>query len=104
MAEQTIHSSHIPVSLYQFIDQIEEIHPISFRLAFGLTHEAAAEELGLEPQTMRSYVRKTPSRRVRKLAASISKRWIMEGRPLLHAHYLVPYLSGAFDVDDGHAH
>ncbi|MGA7932234.1 MAG: hypothetical protein WCA35_01510 [Kovacikia sp.] len=76
-----------------FVNQLEEIHPIAFRLAFGLTHEAAAEELGLEPQTMRSYLRKNPSRRVRRLAATIAKRWLAEGRPLVNEEHLVPYSS-----------
>lgn len=72
----------------RIIDQLEEIHPIAFRLAFGLTHEAAAEELGLEPQTMRSYLKKTPSRRVKRLAATITKQWLVEGRPLADQTHL----------------
>jgi hypothetical protein len=97
MSEPTSNLERAPVDLYQSIEQLEEIHPIAFRLAFGLTHEAAAEELGLEPQTMRSYLRKTPSRRVKKLAAAIAKRWIRGGRPLVQAHYLVSYPTVAFD-------
>jgi hypothetical protein len=82
------------------VDQLEEMHPISFRLAFGLTHEVAAEELGLEPQTMRSYLRKSPSRRVRRLAATITKTWLAGGRPLVNAQHLVSYPAMALDVPD----
>lgn len=78
----------------QLINQFDELHPIAFRLAFGLTHEAAAEELGLEPQTMRSYLRKKPSKRVKKLAATITKRWLKEGRVLVNVEYLRPHSSG----------
>lgn len=84
----------------QIVEQLEEMHPISFRLAFGLTHDAAAEELGLESQTMRSYLRKTPSRRVTKLAAKIAKQWLAEGRPLVDQKQLIPYSSDRFDIND----
>jgi hypothetical protein len=93
MADQQLDLKYTSVDIDLCVDQLEEIDPISFRLAFGLTHEAAAEELGIEPQTMRSYVSKQPSKRVRKLAAAIAKRWIREERPLVHAHHLVSHSS-----------
>jgi predicted transcriptional regulator len=78
------------INIQQIIDQpLEEMHPIAFRLAFGLTHEEAAEELGLEPQTMRSYIKKKPSKRVKKLAATIAKRWLAEGRHLADPQQLI---------------
>lgn len=100
MLDQSIDLKYSSVDLDRYLDQLEEIDPISFRLAFGLTHEAAAEELGLEPQTMRSYVSKKPSKRVRKLAAAIAKRWIRGGRPLIDAHHLVPHLAIALNPKD----
>ncbi len=70
------------------LDEFNELHPLDFRLAFGLTHEQAAEELCLEPQTMRAYLKNNPSRRVKKLAATIAKRWLAEERPLVDSTYL----------------
>jgi hypothetical protein len=70
------------------LDEFNELHPLDFRLAFGLTHEQAAEELCLEPQTMRAYLKNNPSRRVKKLAATIAKRWLVEERPLVDSTYL----------------
>ncbi len=70
------------------LDEFNELHPLDFRLAFGLTHEQAAEELCLEPQTMRAYLKNNPSRRVKKLAATIAKRWLTEERPLVDSTYL----------------
>lgn len=66
------------------LEELEELHPLDFREAFGLTHEQAAIELCLEPQTMRAYSRNNPSRRVMKLAATIAKRWLAEKRPLIN--------------------
>jgi predicted transcriptional regulator len=77
------------VDMNQLVHQLEELHPIAFRLAFGLTHEEAAEELGLEPQTMRSYLKKNPSKRVKKLSATIAKRWLVEGRQLANVQHLI---------------
>jgi hypothetical protein len=90
--------SNDEAKIHQFTDQLEEMHPISFRLAFGLTHEVAAEELGLEPQTMRSYLNRSPSRRVRKLAATIAKRWLTGGRLVVDTKHLVPYQSTLLDI------
>lgn len=75
--------------ILQVVHQLEELHPIAFRLAFGLTHEQAAEELGLEPQTMRSYIKKNPSKRVKKLAATLAKRWLLEGRQPVDIQQLI---------------
>ncbi|MGK7908964.1 MAG: hypothetical protein AB4040_17290 [Synechococcus sp.] len=75
--------------LQQLSNQLEELHPLDFRLAFGLTHEEAAKELCLEPQTMRAYSKNNPSRRVKKLAATIAKRWISMGREVVDIKYLV---------------
>ncbi len=79
------------VDVNQLISQLEELHPLDFRLAFGLTHEEAAEELCLEPQTMRAYSKKNPSRRVMKLAATIAKRWLSgDGeRQLVDARFII---------------
>ncbi|MDJ0595128.1 MAG: hypothetical protein QNJ72_34970 [Pleurocapsa sp. MO_226.B13] len=71
------------------LDELDELHPLDFRLAFGLTHEQAAEELCLEPQTMRAYLKNNPSRRVKKLAATIAKRWLSGERPLVDVKYLI---------------
>lgn len=90
-----------PTKIIQLVDQLEEIHPITFRLAFGLTHEVAAEMLGLEPQTMRSYLRKSPSRRVKKLAATIAKQWLTEGRTLVHEAYLRPEVWSTVEYREG---
>ena len=79
------------VDVNQLISQLEELHPLDFRLAFGLTHEEAAEELCLEPQTMRAYSKKNPSRRVMKLAATIAKGWLSgDGeRQLVDAQFII---------------
>lgn len=74
--------------LIRYLDEFDELHPLDFRLAFGLTHEEAAEELCLEPQTMRAYLKNNPSRRVKKLAATIAKKWLSGGRQLVDAKYL----------------
>jgi predicted transcriptional regulator len=71
------------------LDELDELHPLDFRLAFGLTHEEAAEELCLEPQTMRAYLKNNPSRRVKKLAATIAKKWLSGGRQLVEVKYLI---------------
>jgi predicted transcriptional regulator len=84
-----IQEHNSPVDVNQLVHQLEELHPIAFRLAFGLTHEEAAEELGLEPQTMRSYIKKNPSKRVKKLSATIAKRWLDEGRQLVDVQHLI---------------
>ncbi len=74
--------------LIRQLDEFDELHPLDFRLAFGLTHEEAAEELCLEPQTMRAYLKNNPSRRVKKLAATIAKKWLLGGRQLVDVRYL----------------
>lgn len=71
------------------LEELEELHPLDFRLAFGLTHEEAAEELCLEPQTMRAYLKNNPSRRVKKLAATIAKNWLSEERQPVDVKYLI---------------
>ncbi|MBE9170251.1 hypothetical protein IQ238_22945 [Pleurocapsales cyanobacterium LEGE 06147] len=71
------------------LEELEELHPLDFRLAFGLTHEEAAEELCLEPQTMRAYLKNNPSRRVKKLAATIAKNWLSEERQPVDVQYLI---------------
>jgi hypothetical protein len=73
----------------QYIQQLEELHPLDFRLAFGLTHEQAAYELCIEPQTMRAYSKNNPSRRVKKLAATIAKRWVVEKPQQVNPQYLL---------------
>ncbi|MEM9156416.1 MAG: hypothetical protein AAGB13_15495 [Cyanobacteria bacterium P01_F01_bin.33] len=75
--------------LAQIIQEMYEIHPLDFRMAFGLTHEQAAEFLCLEPQTMRAYLKNNPSRRVKKLAATIAKQWLLEGRKPSDESYLI---------------
>jgi hypothetical protein len=75
--------------LIERLDELDELHPLDFRLAFGLTHEEAAEELCLEPQTMRAYLKNNPSRRVKKLAATIAKRWLLGERQLVDVKYLI---------------
>ncbi|MDJ0569449.1 MAG: hypothetical protein QNJ53_10425 [Pleurocapsa sp. MO_192.B19] len=80
------------IDINQIISELEEIgelHPLDFRLAFGLTHEEAAEELCLEPQTMRAYLKNNPSRRVKKLAATIAKEWLSGERQLVNVTYLI---------------
>jgi hypothetical protein len=72
----------------QLISELDDLHPLNFRLAFGLTHEEAAEELCIEAQTMRSYTKKPPSKRVRKLAATIAKKWIVADRHLVAPEHL----------------
>lgn len=77
----TTHLSNNPsVDIRQLLEQLEELHPWDFRLAFGLTHDQAAEALCIEPQTMRAYSKNNPSRRVRKLAATIARQWLSEER------------------------
>jgi predicted DNA-binding protein (UPF0251 family) len=78
--------------LAQIVREIEELHPLVFRKAFGLTHEEAAEELGLEPQTMRAYSKKEPSKRVKKLAATLTKQWLLGERQLVDAQALIHHL------------
>lgn len=75
------------------LSQLEDLHPLDFRLAFGLTHEEAADELCLEPQTMRSYTKKNPSKRVRKLAAIMAKKLIINGHQLLAPELLLKAIS-----------
>lgn len=70
------------VDIHQFLEQLDELHPWDFRLAFGLTHDQAAEVLCIEPQTMRAYSKNNPSRRVRKLAATIARQWLSEERQI----------------------
>jgi hypothetical protein len=77
------------LDLLQLLEQVEELHPLAFRRAFGLTHEEAAKELCLEPQTMRSYSKKEPSKRVKKLAATIAKQWISDKRQLVDTQALI---------------
>ncbi len=80
------------IDINQIISELEEIgelHPLDFRLAFGLTHEEAAEELCLEPQTMRAYLKNNPSRRVKKLAATLAKEWLSGERQLVNVTYLI---------------
>jgi hypothetical protein len=81
------------VDLGLLVEQLEELHPLAFRQAFGLTHEAAAEELALEPQTMRAYSKKEPSKRVKKLAATITRQWLSSDRPLINPEPLIQALS-----------
>ncbi len=86
------HKNNCQIDTNQLISQLEELeelHPLDFRLAFGLTHEQAAEELCLEPQTMRAYLKNNPSRRVKKLAATIAKKWLSGERQLVDVTYLV---------------
>ena len=75
--------------LISHLEEFDELHPLDFRMAFGLTHEQAAEELCLEPQTMRAYLKNNPSRRVKKLAATIAKKWLSGERQLVDVTYLV---------------
>lgn len=75
-------------TLAHLTEDLYEIHPLDFRMAFGLTHEQAAEFLCLEPQTMRAYLKNNPSRRVKKLAAAIAKQWLAEGRQPSDESYL----------------
>lgn len=77
------------LDLERLVSELEELHPLDFRLAFGLTHEEAAEELCLEPQTMRAYLKNNPSRRVKKLAATIAIKWLSGERQLVEPKYLL---------------
>ena len=70
-------------------EHLYELHPIKFRLAFGLTHEQAAEALCIEPQTMRAYVKNKPSKRIKKLAAEITKRWLADKRRKINISFLI---------------
>jgi hypothetical protein len=74
-----MHSSSSGYRSSQFV-HLEELHPLDFRIAFGLTHEQAAEVLGIEAQTMRAYSKKSPSRRIKRLAAVIAYRWLIENK------------------------
>ena len=85
------HKNNCQIDTNQLISKLEELdelHPLDFRMAFGLTHEQAAEELCLEPQTMRAYLKNNPSRRVKKLAATIAKKWLSGERKLVDETYL----------------
>lgn len=82
-------SNNQTVNLQRVLDQLDELHPLDFRLAFGLTHDQAAEALCLEPQTMRAYSKNNPSRRVRKLAATIARQWLSEDRHIQDWHFLL---------------
>lgn len=77
------------VDVHQLLDQLDELHPLDFRLAFGLTHDQAAEALCIEPQTMRAYSKNNPSRRVRKLAATIARQWLSEERHIEDVHFIL---------------
>lgn len=70
------------IDIDALVESLDELHPLDFRLAFGLTHDEAAIELCVEPQTMRAYSKNRPSKRVKKLAATTAKRWILESRPV----------------------
>lgn len=70
------------------INQLEELHPLVFRGAFGLTHEQAAYELCVEPQTMRAYTKKQPSKRVKKLAATTARQWVINGHNIVEPELL----------------
>jgi hypothetical protein len=82
-------TSEPSIAITQAMHQLEELHPLIFRQAFGLTHEGAAGELGLEPQTMRAYSKKEPSRRVKKLAATLTKQWLDSGRLVVDEQVLL---------------
>lgn len=83
-------SDHHSIDIHQLLDQLEELHPLDFRLAFGLTHDQAAEVLCIEPQTMRAYSKNNPSRRVRKLAATIARQWLSEKqRQIKDLHFIL---------------
>ena len=86
---KTCISNNHTVEIQQVLDQLDELHPLDFRLAFGLTHDQAAEALCLEPQTMRAYSKNNPSRRVRKLAATIARQWLSEDRHIQDWHFLL---------------
>lgn len=82
-------SQNANVEIHQVLDQLDELHPLDFRLAFGLTHDQAAEVLCIEPQTMRAYSKNNPSRRVRKLAATIARQWLAEKRQIKDLHFIL---------------
>lgn len=82
-------SNNHTVDIQLVRDQLDELHPLDFRLAFGLTHDQAAEALCLEPQTMRAYSKNNPSRRVCKLAATIARQWLSEDRHIKDWHFLL---------------
>lgn len=73
------------VNVSQLVETLEELHPLDFKLAFGLTHEQAAKLLGLEPQTMRAYSKKRPSKRVKRLAANLAQKLYSESHKLVNS-------------------
>lgn len=83
-------TSKDPTEVLLLLEELEELHPLNFKWAFGLTHEQAADELCIEPQTMRAYIRNNPSRRVKRLAAIVAKRWIMDkSKPIVVLEHLL---------------
>ncbi len=85
----SVSSQNSNLEIHQVLDQLDELHPLDFRLAFGLTHDQAAEVLCVEPQTMRAYSKNNPSRRVRKLAATITRQWLSENRHIKDLQFLL---------------
>lgn len=75
-------------SIGKLVNTLEELHPLDFRLAFGLTHEEAAKLLGLEPQTMRAYSKNRPSKRVKRLAANLAQRLYSESHELVNSQFI----------------
>ncbi|MDB9526147.1 hypothetical protein PN498_09135 [Oscillatoria sp. CS-180] len=89
MSETSKSTISTALDIATIAENLDELHPLNFRLAFGLTHDEAAAELCIEPQTMRAYSKNKPSKRVKKLAATTTKRWISEKRPVNIEYLLV---------------
>lgn len=68
------------------MNEFEELDPLIFCQAWGLTYEEASEHLKIKARTLAAYAcqgrvtRRNPSSSVKALAAMKHNNWIKEGR------------------------